>query len=321
MEEKKKLKALCISGGGSKGAFGGGVAQYLIEEEEKEYDLLIGTSTGSLLVPFIAIKEIDSLKEAYTTVTQKDIFKINPFKIKSDINGVVKVGINFKNVLWNTLIRRKKSFGDASNLKKLIKKFISEKDYRKIKDSGSEVICTTTNLTLGKSEYKSTKEYGYKDFCDWILASATVPPFMEVVEKDGYQYADGGILEQAAIQEAIDRGASEIDIIILKKENAELPTELIRNSFHYIFRTIDLMMLEIGRSDIEIGKLKAINEDVKLNFYYTPTRLTNNSLVFNKENMLSWWGEGYESAKNKFCKTYSLSGRRKAKLIYDGLMV
>ena len=315
------MKALVVSGGGSKGAFGGGVAQYLIEEEEKEYDLLIGTSTGSLLVPFIAIKEIDSLKEAYTTVTQKDIFKINPFRVKSDANGVVKVGINFKNVLWNTLIRRKKSFGDASNLKKLIKRFISEKDYRKIKDSGKEVICTTTNLTLGKSEYKSTKEYGYKDFCDWILASATAPPFMEVVEKDGYQYADGGILEQAAIQEAINRGASDIDIIILRKEEAELPPELIRNSFHYILRTIDLMMLEIGRSDIQIGKLKAMNEDVKLNFYYTPRKLTNNSLIFNKENMLSWWDEGYESAKNKFCKTYNLSGRKKAKLVYNGLEV
>jgi len=264
---------------------------------------------------------MDTLKEAYTTVTQKDIFKINPFKVKSDANGVVKVAINFKNVFWNTLIRGKNSFGDASNLKKLIKRFISEKDYRKIKDSGREVVCTTTNLTLGKSEYKSTKEYGYKDFCDWVLASATAPPFMEVVEKDGYQYADGGILEQAAIQEAINRGAKEIDVIILKKEDAELPTELIRNSFHYIFRTIDLMMLEIGRSDIQIGKLKAINEDVKLNFYYTPRKLTNNSLIFNKENMLSWWDEGYESAKNKFCKTYSLSGRKKAKLIYDGLIV
>jgi len=43
------MKALVVSGGGSKGAFGGGVAQYLIEEEKKEYDLLIGTSTGSLL--------------------------------------------------------------------------------------------------------------------------------------------------------------------------------------------------------------------------------------------------------------------------------
>ena len=47
-------KALVISGGGSKGAFAGGVAQYLIEESKQEYDLLFGTSTGSLLISHLA---------------------------------------------------------------------------------------------------------------------------------------------------------------------------------------------------------------------------------------------------------------------------
>jgi len=32
-------KALVISGGGSKGAFAGGVAQYLIQVRKKKYDL------------------------------------------------------------------------------------------------------------------------------------------------------------------------------------------------------------------------------------------------------------------------------------------
>ena len=35
------MRALVISGGGSKGAFAGGVAQYLIEEKKHKYDLLI----------------------------------------------------------------------------------------------------------------------------------------------------------------------------------------------------------------------------------------------------------------------------------------
>ena len=41
---------LVISGRGSKGVFGGGVAQYLMENESKEYDLFLGTSSGSLMV-------------------------------------------------------------------------------------------------------------------------------------------------------------------------------------------------------------------------------------------------------------------------------
>lgn len=34
------MRAIVISGGGSKGAFAGGVAQYLIERQQRNYDLL-----------------------------------------------------------------------------------------------------------------------------------------------------------------------------------------------------------------------------------------------------------------------------------------
>lgn len=48
------MRALVISGGGSKGAFAGGVAHHLIEEAGRKYDLFLGTSTGSLLVTHLA---------------------------------------------------------------------------------------------------------------------------------------------------------------------------------------------------------------------------------------------------------------------------
>ena len=50
--------ALVISGGGSKCAFAGGVTQYLVEETKQQYDLFLGTSTGSLLVPHLALNKI-----------------------------------------------------------------------------------------------------------------------------------------------------------------------------------------------------------------------------------------------------------------------
>ena len=52
-------KALVISGGGSKGAFAGGVAQYLMKKENREYDLFLGTSTGSLMVSHLALDMLD----------------------------------------------------------------------------------------------------------------------------------------------------------------------------------------------------------------------------------------------------------------------
>ena len=76
------MKALVISGGGSKGAFGGGIADYLIRGKGNEYDIFVGTSAGSLLVPLLAAGEVERIKQKFTNATQKDIFKRNPFYIK-----------------------------------------------------------------------------------------------------------------------------------------------------------------------------------------------------------------------------------------------
>ena len=51
------MRALVISGGGSKGAFAGGVAQYLMEGLQHEYDMFLGTSTGSLLISHLALQK------------------------------------------------------------------------------------------------------------------------------------------------------------------------------------------------------------------------------------------------------------------------
>ena len=313
------MKAIVISGGGSRGAFGGGASQNLIENKGIDYDLFVGTSTGSLIVPFLAVKKLEKLKTAYTSVTQDDIFLINPFKIFKDDMGSTKIGVNYINVLYNILFRGKSAFGDASKLRGLIDNFMTERDYNIIRESGKEVVVCTTNLTLARSEFKSTNEYGWKDYGDWMFASSTVPPFMEYITKGGYDYADGGILEHAPIQEAINRGATEIDVIILRKEKDGLTPERIRNSFHYILRSIDIMTSEIGRDDVRLSTLKVKDGDVKINMFYTPRNLTNNSLIFNKQSMTEWWDEGYESVNNNYFKSYVLTKGSKPKLVFDGM--
>jgi NTE family protein len=80
------MNALVISGGGSKGAFAGGVAQYLIEDLNREYDMYYGTSTGSLLVSHLALRKVEKIKEVYTSVNQNSIFSNCPFVIKKKMS-------------------------------------------------------------------------------------------------------------------------------------------------------------------------------------------------------------------------------------------
>tara|TARA_Y100000389_G_scaffold136106_1_gene133647 strand:+ start:182 stop:1174 length:993 start_codon:yes stop_codon:yes gene_type:complete len=328
------MKALVISGGGSKGAFAGGIVDYLTNVKNRDYELYVSSSTGTLVQLLVASDNIDKLKEGYTTVKNEDIWRINPFKVKTNLNGKVKMQLNWFNVIRNLLptitiknlnkfpyfkinkINGKLSFGDSSNLIKLIKKFLSLKEYLRIKEElNKELVVCVVNATLKEIEYKSSNDWGYDDFCDWTHASCSAYPFMSPIIKNDYQYMDGAILETVPIQEAINRGATEIDIIILKEEEPKKEIEYIRNLVHGLITEIDMMYTELSKNDIVIGKLKAKNEDIILNFYYTPRRLTNNSLIFDKEIMSNWWVEGYNYAKERNNKTYKMVKGRKTKLL------
>lgn len=290
-------KALVISGGGSKGAFAGGVAQYLMKEEEKEYDLFLGTSTGSLMVSHLALGKLDALKKLYTNVDQKSIFSNSPFTIRK-IAGEKVISINHLNTLWN-FIKGRKTFGESENLRKLIKENITREMYNSIRNNHKEVVVTISNLTANKIEYKSINDCSHEDFCDWIWGSCNYVPFMSLLEKENCQYGDGGFGALIPIREAILRGATEIDAIILDTEVTQLNRMPSGNPFSLLFDVFDFMLTHVEKHNITIGKLAAKNKNVILNLYYTPTVLTTNSLVFDKKLMRTWWESGFMYAKTK----------------------
>ncbi len=290
------MKALVISGGGSKGAFAGGVAQYLINERKRNYDLFLGTSTGSLLVSHLALGKIEDLKRVYTNVNQQSIFSNCPFRVTRR-GGNTIVNINHRNVLWN-LLNGRKTFGESKSLRQLISRELPREDFNKLKSSKTDVVVTLSNISTNEVEYKSIKDYGYEDFCDWIWGSCNYVPFMSLMKKNGFHYADGGFGSLVPIREAVKRGAKEIDVIVLDTEIRLMNRILGTNPFSILLNTHEFMMDQVEKHNITIGKLFANQHDVQLNFYYTPTILTTNSLIFDKKLMTKWWDYGFKHAKN-----------------------
>lgn len=284
------MKALVISGGGSKGAFAGGVAQYLIEKEQRDYDLYIGTSTGSLLIPHLALENIERVYNMYTSVNQRAIFSNNPFVVKKK-DDKEYVAINHLNVIWQ-LIKGKRTFGESKNLRKNIRRHLPPQDFLNLKESHKDVVVTVSNLSMNRVEYKSIKDFDYADFCDWIWMSCNYVPFMSLAKKDGFEYADGGLGCVIPIREAIKRGATEVDAIILETESNERSKVLGKNPFSLLVNLYTFVLDQLESHDLVEGRLAALNKDVKLNTYFTPTRLTENSLYFNKKLMTNWWAQG-----------------------------
>ena len=291
------MRALVISGGGSKGAFAGGVAQYLIEEEKRNYDLFLGTSTGSLLIPHLAAGNVEKVHEIYTNVTQRKIFSLNPFIVKKK-DGREYVTVNYFNMFWQ-FVKRKRTFGESKSLRRNIRKEFSEEEFEQLKSTVKDVVVTVSNLSRNRVEYKSIHDFNYDDFCDWIWISCNYIPFMSLAKKDGFEYADGGLGCVVPIREAIKRGAKEVDAIILEAENMEYDKVLGKNPFSLMINLFGFLLDQVEYHDIVEGKLAALNKKVKLNIYYTPTKLTENSLVFNKEAMTEWWKQGYDYAEKR----------------------
>ena len=122
---------------------------------------------------------------------------------------------------------------------------------------------------------------------------------MSLVRKNGCEYADGGLGSMVPIEEAVKRGATEIDAIILQTEVSQLNRLPSKNPFSLMTNMFAFMLDRIEHQNIRIGKMVANHNDTIINFYFAPIVLTTNSLIFDKKLMSQWWQSGYDFGKRK----------------------
>lgn len=245
-------KALVVSGGGCKGAFAVGVIKRLAQEfPEIEFDIYIGTSTGSLVVPLAAMGNLPLLEKLYTTVRTDDIV----------------YGGNIIDRFVNDV-----SIYDAKPLGNLVKQYYNDQNLLALFNSGKEVFVLTTCLQTAESVAWSTQEppiitdytiMKAKDFAEFrraIVASANQPVFMQPVEvREGAnpvrQYVDGGVREYIGVQLAIDAGADEIFAIALSPVRKEDTGIKYGKTFPILQRTMEIFTDDVGYNDIRLPKL------------------------------------------------------------------
>lgn len=305
MAKKRIKKAVIISGGGAWGAFGAGRLAKL----NKNYDIIAGVSTGALMSGLVALREWDILKEGYTSVKQNDIIDskwYRPAPVKK--NGKT----NIFAIIYAFLFK-KPTFGTSNAMRKTIKKFFTYEQFLKLRKSKKKIAVGCQNLKQRPSKVhhfhlksQSNDEKGYEDFVDWMWASANAPFATTIFHKEWKddngnihmgQWTDGGLTELVPLDVAIQDDADEIDVII----HRPLPDNCLE-----IDEDIDTLLENVGTSleamryDIEFERLLENVDELsklgkKVTLYFLPRYLSNNSLNFNKKDMLSWWEEGYNT--------------------------
>jgi hypothetical protein len=301
--KNRAKRGAIISGGGAFGAYGAGTLAAL----NHDYDLIIGISTGALMSSFVALKEWDLLKEAYTSVTNKDIFDSKWYR-PMPFNNDGK--LNKLSVLY-ALITGANTLGTSNAMRKLIDKFLSEEHYNKIREKNISVIvgCQNINEKPSKVHHFDIRNCSFEDFKDWIWASANAPFVTSLIEKewtdkDGNkilgEWTDGGLTELLSLSSYdldILLECKEIDVII----HREIPKYIAQRSatkdfLHNIERSVDAMRYDIELSELMKNIQSLQSKGVTVNVYWLGRKLAENSLVFDKKIMTQWWEEGFSTA-------------------------
>ena len=259
------MRAIVLSGGGSKGAYQMGVWAAL-KKLNIHYDIVTGTSVGALNAALMVQKTFykglffwynlnskmifnEDLKQDYHTKEgKKEILK---WYAKGALNGGIEV----------------------KGLEDTIRQVIQPK---KVLKSNVDMGIVTFNMKTLKPKIVKKKDLNENNLCDYLLASASCFPAFKMKTIEEENYIDGGIYDNLPINLAIDLGATEVIAIDLKEvgfkqkvKNKNIPITYIepRNdigSFLIFEKNMSRRAMRLGYNDT----LKVMNylDGVKYTF-------------------------------------------------------
>lgn len=226
------MRALVLSGGGSKGQYHVGALQALTHELGRSYDIYCGVSVGALISAFMAQytteqtrSGVDALTRLFSGVTNKDIYR-HWFLVRELA------------ALWE------ESIYDSSPLLKLIKKHLSEDAVRA---SGKKLRIGATSLSSGR--YHVFDELT-PELHEAVYASACYPVAFKPIQFRDQMWVDGGLRTVTPTTAAFRAGATEIDVVIVSPDKSSQRFEADPNTIAVGLRSVELMNDQIVEDDV-----------------------------------------------------------------------
>lgn len=284
------MRALVLSGGGSKGAYQVGALKHLLGELGNRYEILCGVSVGAINCAFISQffigQEIQCADELYTLWSQLDN------------SSIYKRWFPFG--AWHSLWHP--SFYDSKPLYNLIHSKVS---LERIRNTGRQVSVGAVSLTSGKYTIFNQNQ---DTFIDAVVASASFPGMLTPIRIGDQLWMDGGVKEISPIKTAVDAGATEIDIIITSPEVRTRKFIPDPSTIDILKRSIDLSTDKIMSNDIEkvvmYNKLARAGftdkKFVNFNIIRPDHNLIEDLLDFSPNKISEMIAIGYEDAKKKY---------------------
>lgn len=190
------MRALVLSGGGSKGAYQIGVWKALRELNIK-IDIVTGTSAGALNAALITQNTYRRAIDTWKKINLNILFGEDAIEAEEIVDLYKLYGENFL----------KNGGMDTTKIQKIIKDALKTRKFYKSKIDFGLVTFSLTNkkpMELTKSQIKQHL------LDDYLMASATCFPAFQKKEINGEEFIDGGYYDNLPINLAIKMGADEI---------------------------------------------------------------------------------------------------------------
>jgi len=234
-------QALVINGGISRGAFAVGAIKKIFEcRPDLDFDIFSGGGSGSLIIPFVALKDMQPLVEIFTTKHNKDI--IRKFSLSERIQET--------------------SILDAGPLWGLLDHYYTHGLYDRLCRTDKELyfntMCLQTHaLTVFSprhnpavaARYAHRCFENYDQFLRTLLASTCQPVLMPPIriqpqEEPVRQYIDAGDREYAGIEMAIASGATDVYVLLQSPEAPNQENKEYRDLFSILQETLDIFIAD-----------------------------------------------------------------------------
>ena len=190
------MKAVVLSGGGSKGSYQIGVWKALRKLHIK-YDIVTGTSVGALNGALMVQNNFFKAISLWKKINMKLLFG-NEATTSTKTKDVLNMyRINFF----------KRGGMDVKNLEDILDKYINKKKFYNSKINFGLV---TVNISGKKAIQLKKNKIPENHLTDYLMASASCYPAFRVKDIKGNKFIDGGFFDNLPINLAIELGAESI---------------------------------------------------------------------------------------------------------------
>ena len=320
MNQKKKNRFACISGGGADGAFTCGY----ISETKPVYQGGSGVSTGALLILLTIIRKYGSLTKAYVNATDDDIIEDSLFNKE----GGVKLFTALQRI-YKAYKSKDPSITHSNALRQYIDEFIDEESYER--GLKYPISVGVHSYSYKENLYICNKGVSLEEFKDWMWISANVPGFMSTVTKprpggkELEQWTDGGVQENVPLKWCLQNGADEVDVYmhspkpsyfnswirgmfnqskipkacykLHEKAGERKKAKDLTNPHETLFRVGKSVIKDSWQESLLSGLLLAALMRKRVRIIWMPQEFYDNAFSFNKDKMKNLYEEGRRSAR------------------------